>query len=658
MPPRDNAIDSDYLNGLRPLLPDLEPRLSVRHRPGERTTVDLVVVPAEISFAHGTGVLLTRMLEEAGPYLAFRAFNHYTGRNDASPLVDFVLPYRPEWLRQEITAYVARRLCHYDVGYILSVPYHLEDVRLALAAKAATGAPLAVYVMDDNCLFSDGLKHDELAELLTSADALFAISSELQTAYQDSFRRKFWVVPPLVKDSLIRAAPSAPWSRPAGGAIEAVMLGNVWHTDWLRALADTISGSGVRLTWLPSNEPGGPGAAGLTVEELGEAGITVKTGASTAEQIAAAETAAFVVVPTGTFAERGHALAIAKLSLPSRMPFVMATSNSPLLVVGHPMSGAAGFVKRFDLGDTSPYRRESFTAAAQALAEPKRQREVRERAFALSHDFTVSGTWRYLRDTTFAKGRPTEDRFQRLFGLNANTFAYYLDPPAPSWVIEDMVPVYLSLERLAKSGYRPDFVLDVGASTGIWSSTVADIYPDSRYVLVDPLFSTYDEPWVREDFVIVEKALSDAAGTAHFSVSADKYNSSLLAIGEVSNVAEVIDVEISTVDLLMAELDVEGRGLLKVDVQFAEHLVVAGAAKTLRERIDVVILELTIHRIVPSAKTLTEMLGVMDELGFALYDDVGGWRSPYSGRLDQKDLLFVRKGTFGSDLPSTPEGDA
>ena len=58
---------------------------------------------------------------------------------------------------------------------------------------------------------------------------------------------------------------------------------------------------------------------------------------------------------------------------------------------------------------------------------------------------------------------------------------------------------------------------------------------------------------------------------------------------------------------------------------------------------DALILELTIAREHPEAKTYREMLDLMDQIGYELIDEAEGWRSPKDGRLEQKDAVFVRK---------------
>jgi hypothetical protein len=82
--------------------------------------------------------------------------------------------------------------------------------------------------------------------------------------------------------------------------------------------------------------------------------------------------------------------------------------------------------------------------------------------------------------------------------------------------------------------------------------------------------------------------------------------------------------------------------LLKIDVQFAEHLVLAGA-KELLPQVDAILVELSLFRYASQAKLFHEMCDLIRTLGFRYFEDVGGWRSPITGIQLQKDVLFVRE---------------
>jgi len=83
--------------------------------------------------------------------------------------------------------------------------------------------------------------------------------------------------------------------------------------------------------------------------------------------------------------------------------------------------------------------------------------------------------------------------------------------------------------------------------------------------------------------------------------------------------------------------------VLKIDVASAEHLVIAGGAEFIGKHVDVILLELTIHKKHPAAKSYRDMLLVMEELGFELVDEFESRRCPKTGQLLQKNTVFVKR---------------
>jgi len=147
-----------------------------------------------------------------------------------------------------------------------------------------------------------------------------------------------------------------------------------------------------------------------------------------------------------------------------------------------------------------------------------------------------------------------------------------------------MRPHLLALRRLKKFGYVPDVVIDVGASTGYWWHLCQQVFPNSRFYLFEPLLSEYRQTQgtiyrLHPEFMAIEVAVSNRAGTITFNMAADLYGSSFLAdSGSLKQGAwKQLQVPAKTLAALVVELGIKGHGLMKIDVQFAEHFVLEGA---------------------------------------------------------------------------------
>jgi FkbM family methyltransferase len=247
-----------------------------------------------------------------------------------------------------------------------------------------------------------------------------------------------------------------------------------------------------------------------------------------------------------------------------------------------------------------------------------------------------------------ARGLPRDDIPTQLIDPDSCTVPY-VDPPAPKKIHWEMRPHLLALRRLKKFGYLPDFVIDVGASTGYWSHLCQQVFPNSRFYLFEPLLSEYRQTQgtiysLHPEFTAIEVAVSNRAETITFNMAPDLYGSSFLADSGSSKEGawKQLQVPAKTLAALAVELGVKGHGLMKIDVQFAEHFVLEGA-KGFLDQIDVIFVELSLGRLQPQAKTFAEMLNYLQDLGFEYFDVAGWWREPQTGQLVQQDAVFVRR---------------
>ncbi len=602
---------------------------------------DAIVTTNEVSDRHGTGVILRRIFGRCDNVLSIRSTNLYPDH----ALGQAQLCLGHEGLsRPESFARVLAALNGSTIRRVLCVPFLADELTTAIALKELFNAPLCVFVMDDNNIHAHGIPDELMREALSKASLRLAISPELRDAYEQKYGLKFWIVPPVVEAQAIQAAPRVP----TGALVDSrtgVLIGSLWSRAWLELFRKTIREAGLKIHWY-----GNAKAPWLkvTAEELEQDGIIDCGFLPESELTAKLAQYPYAIVPSGTLDGNDDRPEIARLSLPTRMPYLLAAANMPIVVLGHPNTAAARFLERFRIGKVCPYEAARLSEAVQGICQPDQQSALRACAASHSSLFSAKGLADWIWQS-LERGEPCDERFEDAFCRRDGEIIQYLDPPAPKDLYSDFVFVYHALQRLKRHGFSPDFIIDVGSSTGVWSDTAKRVFPKARYILVDPLHSHYVRvnKWYfkrNPDFEAIAAAVSDCPGEAELNVSPDLYGSSLLHPGD-SRPYETLKVPILTLDEIAREKKLTGRGLLKVDVQFTEHLVLAGA-KDLLQQVDALLLELSLFRYAPEAMLFPEMCDLVRRLGFHYSEDIGGWRSPVDGTTLQKDVLFVREPYF------------
>ena len=407
------SLRDDVIARVRAADVSLEEQLrQILARPGaERRPVDLVINANDLTSAHGTGVLLGRVLKQAPDYLLLRAFNSWGGAQTAYPAAEYVFG-RYSQPRAEIADFVATRLRPWDIGHILSVPYTREDVVMAIVAQAITGAPLSIWVMDDNCLVADGVPRALMAELVRAASARFAISPSLRDLYAETFDTPFHMLPPLVASELLRCGDAA-GGRSTSDRPRAAIVGNIWTQSWLDRTLDLLAQCDIETDWYTS--AGHFDFLTIDLDRLRRAGVSIRPGLDARETAMRAAAADFVLAPSTDMAEDTvQAASIGHMSLPSKLAFVTAAAGAPIMVLANGPSGAADYVRRFDLGEVSTYEVGDFRNAVDRLRLTSRQIDIRQRSLQMADGFDVDGSYELITRTA-QNGRLTDDRFDRMF---------------------------------------------------------------------------------------------------------------------------------------------------------------------------------------------------------------------------------------------------
>lgn len=204
---------------------------------------------------------------------------------------------------------------------------------------------------------------------------------------------------------------------------------------------------------------------------------------------------------------------------------------------------------------------------------------------------------------------------------------------------------------LKSAGFVPRVVFDVGASTGIWSEQMQQVFPNAQYHLFEPLADRFPEYQADLEnrlrrlpgFVLHKTALGSHPGTERFFIARDGYGSSFLDRGQHEKVLEVIDevieLPIRTLDDYVSENSLPVPDVIKADCQGREIAVLQGASECLHAA-DVLHVETWFSREYgPETPLLSEVTEWLHKRDFALIG-FGGELMDSQHRLYSMDCYF------------------
>jgi hypothetical protein len=397
-PGPSQASENDHSAAPRPNQAETE----VNGSTPEGTT--LLVTHAELCGRHGTGALLLKLLRNEPSLTVFYSHDFFKIHDTEAPAFHIVHSGR---LFQNGAKLVRSLLTDKTIRRILCVPFYKDDVQTALTAQACTGAPLALYIMDDQNIHVHEIPDDMLGRLIDRANICFAISPALCAAYEQKYQRRFWLAPPTADPDLFvppdyHFTPNTP---PRG-----LVVGNVWSSQILSRFRETVRLSGLQIDWCGN---AGKPFVELDPVELSKEGIFLKSHLPEPSLIELARTADYAVIPGGTLDGTDTHEWLARASLPSRMVYLMATANLPLIVMGHIQTAAAQFVINLGLGTVCDYSADHFQKAVREVTDGTTSARVRARARSLSPAFSTRELSNWLWES-MDKGKAVDERFEAL----------------------------------------------------------------------------------------------------------------------------------------------------------------------------------------------------------------------------------------------------
>jgi hypothetical protein len=381
---------------------DLNALLAWKSDYAPQNPIDVVITTNEINDRHGTGVLVKRVLQGRRNIFSIR-FQDDWGDPQFGDW-DIRLPptgsSRPETFHNIVRLFEGRR-----VKSALCVPFHTDEAMAAIALHEVFGARICAYLMDDQNIAGDYIPDGLMREFLERCTLRLATHPELRVAYERKYGLPFFLLPAVAPDALI--AREVQQATKSGGAL----LGSFWDQSWFDRLCAALEPTGCAIDWYGNNRSP---FVQFPEEKLKRAKITAH--GIVAEDKLAMELRKypFVIVPTGTFDPAEKNFSVASLSLPGRIPFAAAVSQTPILVVGSKSTCGSRFVEHFQIGETVAYDGGAMRAAMDRLRDAAVQHNRRSNAARIASAFSDRGVVEWL-ETSIELGRAADTRFEDAF---------------------------------------------------------------------------------------------------------------------------------------------------------------------------------------------------------------------------------------------------
>jgi hypothetical protein len=387
-------------------LPDLTQSAPPKPPPQD---ADAIVAHIEINDHHGVGVLLRRIFGHEDNIVSIRSRDFYDGRQEFGAMHACISHSNTS--RDAVIWNTLQGLNGATIRRVLCVPYFPDDALTAIALKEAFGIPLTTFLMDDQNLYADGISDAVMGELLAKSSLRLAISQDMCDEYERKYGYDMWFMPPLAPTRFI---PQRLNQLPPNllDTKQGIILGNIWGQQWIESLRSIVRGSGITLRWYNNGEfrwlP-------CSKDDLIRDGILPQEGPPDPDDtfIERLRQAAFVVIPSGTLDPSDDRRFIAQLSFPSRIPYILATSHTPMLVIGSARTAAARIVNRLRIGMSVGYDRLAFLDAVERITRPEMNLILRRTAFVLSVRFADLGAAEWIWQS-LAKGGPVDTRYEDL----------------------------------------------------------------------------------------------------------------------------------------------------------------------------------------------------------------------------------------------------
>jgi FkbM family methyltransferase len=197
------------------------------------------------------------------------------------------------------------------------------------------------------------------------------------------------------------------------------------------------------------------------------------------------------------------------------------------------------------------------------------------------------------------------------------------------------------LSAMAKLGFSPKTVIDVGAFEGNWSKLARRIWPESALIMIEPNL---------EKQVTLTRIANDLQATLYCELLGAE-NDREVTFHLMESGSSIFEerspvprsVEIRKLRRLDTVVDhIEPPGFLKIDAQGYELHILRGTTGLL-PHLGAVLLEVAVIEINKGAPLLHDVVAFMKSCGLVAYDVLEIHRRPLDMALNQIDIVFVNE---------------
>ncbi|HLF78768.1 MAG TPA: FkbM family methyltransferase [Dehalococcoidia bacterium] len=222
------------------------------------------------------------------------------------------------------------------------------------------------------------------------------------------------------------------------------------------------------------------------------------------------------------------------------------------------------------------------------------------------------------------------------------------------WLFQGVSPgrlVALDVEWLLRANIRT--VLDIGANTGQFASTVHHLLPEATIHSFEPLADCYVSMKERlaniGNFRAYKLAVGNEDSVVDFQRNEFSQSSSVLPMADLhkdaftwSSKASTVQVEMKRLDTALQDIYLEPNVLVKIDVQGYEDRVLLGGEFTIKAS-HVVLVETSLEPLYEGQASFDQVYQIMTSYGFKYGGSMDQLLSPIDGRVLQADALFFRR---------------